>query len=265
MSKFVVVVPRIPNWIHSHVFDEIAESVHFALSALGHDSIQASDFIEGRRAILFGAHIYDLALVPPDTILYSLEQASCVPHLKETFAPFALWDYSTRNIAFWGRGIHVPVGYVPELSRVHMAKEMDIDVLFCGSRSERRIALVSELERRGLRVYWATQIYGAERDALMARAKLAINVHSQVYSEQALFEAVRVSYLLANRIAVVSEESHEGFADGLCFAPYEKLAETCEWYINYDSAREALAESGFRWIKTREMKTFIRLALEETP
>jgi hypothetical protein len=45
-------------------------------------------------------------------------------------------------------------------------------------------------------------VYGQARDALVARARIQLNVH---YYEAKVFEVVRVSYLLANGRFVVSE------------------------------------------------------------
>ena len=44
--------------------------------------------------------------------------------------------------------------------------------------------------------------YGGKRDALIARAKVVLNIH---YYAAQVFEIVRVSYLLANSKAVVTE------------------------------------------------------------
>jgi hypothetical protein len=59
---------------------------------------------------------------------------------------------------------------------------------------------------RGLRVESAFGCYGEERDALIARARIVLNVH---YYESKVFEVVRVSYLLANRKCVLSESGSD--------------------------------------------------------
>lgn len=91
-----------------------------------------------------------------------------------------MWDYSAANVARLAAlgvaALHVPIGYHPVLARIERAAE-DLDVLFYGSLNERREAVLDGLEARGLQVASVFGVYGAERDALIARAKLVLNVH----------------------------------------------------------------------------------------
>ena len=54
----------------------------------------------------------------------------------------------------------------------------------------------------GINVKALFGVYGRERDKLIARSKIVLNMHH--YSSQ-IFEIVRVFYLLTNRKAVVAE------------------------------------------------------------
>jgi hypothetical protein len=58
-------------------------------------------------------------------------------------------------------------------------------------------------------VHHAYDVWGPARDELIARAKVVLNLH---YYEAAIFEQVRVSYLLNNEALVISESSE--------FVPY---------------------------------------------
>ena len=62
--------------------------------------------------------------------------------------------------------------------------------------------MLNALRGGGFRVEWLLNLYGADRDALLARSKIVINMHQH---DAQVFEIVRVSYLLANRRTVVSE------------------------------------------------------------
>src|SRR5689334_20106002 len=134
--KFAVTVISPPGYAHSAAFHEVAESVHHALLALGHDSIitQRTDS-PGRQHIVLGSctlpqYPQELA---PGSILYNLEQISAdspwlTPDLMALFRRYPLWDYSRRNIEqFRQMGIngvaHVPLGYVPQLTRIDPAGE----------------------------------------------------------------------------------------------------------------------------------------------
>jgi hypothetical protein len=147
------------------------------------------------------------------TIVYNLEQIDessswCSPTYLRMLQSCQVWDYSAPNIASLTRlGVtvkvrHVPVGYVPELTRIAAGPAEDIDVLFYGSMNERRNNVISQLRQAGLNAHTVFGMYGPARDALIARSKVVLNMH---YYEANIFELVRVSYLLANRKAVVAE------------------------------------------------------------
>ena len=135
---------------------------------------------------------------------------------------FTVWDYSVRNMERLRpigvtRSVHVPIGYVPELSRIDAAADQNIDVLFYGLVEQRRGRVLKALMDAGLTVKVLQGVYGAERDKYIARSKVVLNMH--LY-EARIFEVARVSYLLANAKAVVSEcgehtEIEDGFRDAL--------------------------------------------------
>ena len=86
----------------------------------------------------------------------------------------------------------VPIGYTRELTRIRRVAPPDIDVLFIGSINPRRRAVLEQMHADGLRVQAAFGVYGAERDALVARARIVLNVH---FYEAKVLEMVRLSYL----------------------------------------------------------------------
>jgi hypothetical protein len=75
--------------------------------------------------------------------------AGCPVRWLNHFRRHAVWDYSARNVKRWARlGVrdvrHLPVGYVPQLSRIPRDEE-NIDVLFYGSVNERRQEILTAL------------------------------------------------------------------------------------------------------------------------
>ncbi len=153
----------------------------------------------------------------------------------------------------------VPIGWVPQLTRIQAAEE-DIDVLFYGSLNERRRAVLEELRRRGARVHVAFGVYGAQRDSLVARSRIVLNVH---YYQAKVFEIVRVSYLLANRRAVVSERGRDPreeaeFEHGVAFAPYDGLVDRCLALLADDEERRRLAKAGFRVMSARRETEYLK-------
>lgn len=276
--RFAVAIVSAPNYPHSEAFREVAEALHHGLTALGHDSVLTGKLTpDARQTIVLGSNLLPALgqRPPPRAILYNLEQIQAgstwlTPQLLALFREFPVWDYSEGNIArLVELGVPpprlMPVGYVPELTRIAPAAE-DIDVLFYGSMNERRHRVIEALRARGLRVETLFSVYGPARDAVIARSKLVLNVH---FYEAKVFEAVRVSYLLANRRAVVSErgavaEEEAPFADGVAFAAYHELVDRCVELVRDGPARAELAERGFRAISGRRQADFLRAALSRT-
>uniref|UniRef100_UPI001BD69488 hypothetical protein n=1 Tax=Caballeronia sp. dw_19 TaxID=2719791 RepID=UPI001BD69488 len=215
--KFAVTVISPPGYIHSAAFHEIAETFYYGLRSLGHDCVlTAESQLAGRQHIVLGSNLLPTFPQPfaPDAILYNLEQVQhgsswISPALIELFRRHVVWDYSEQNVTRLAElGVHVsrlvPIGYASELTRIVRAAEPDIDVLFFGSMGPRRQAVIDQMRRVGLKVEAVFGVYGQERDALIGRARLVLNVH---HYDAKVLEMVRISYLLANRCCVLSEYS----------------------------------------------------------
>ncbi len=98
---------------------------------------------------------------------------------------------------------------------------------------------------------------------MCARAKIVINIH---YYEAKVLEIVRVSYLLANRIAVVSESGQDlvleaSLAEGIAFAPYDALMPTCLRLLADAEGRARLGQRGFEIFSTRDQAAMLGAAL----
>lgn len=273
--RFAVTVVSPYNYVHSAAFDEVALTLQHGLQALGHDAVVSTRLDNPRRRhIVLGANLLQKypAHVPDDALFYNLEQISPESDwfragLLDVLRTRPCWDYAQANLApLAAAGVRVtavlPIGYAPALTRIAAADE-DIDVLFYGSLNERRAVVLRELTRRGLRVKHLFGVYGAERDAWIARARIVLNMH---FFEAKVFEAVRVSYLLANRRFVVSERGNDpaeeaAFADGLVFSDYASLADTCEDWLGRAQARRDVADAGFALMRARPIETLLAPAL----
>jgi len=275
LSQFAVTIATQPGFVHSEAFREVAESVHHGLRALGHDSVLSDRTdLPGRRHIVFGSNLISAkdCRLPRGSILYNLEQIYddspwLTKDLIALFRRHTVWDYSLANIEALARyGIearHVPIGYVPELTRIPPAPYRDIDVLFVGSIVERRLAVLQALHERGANVIPAFGVYGAERDELIARAKIVLNVHMY---EAKVFEVVRVSYLLANRCFVVSERGldlagERPYEEGIAFVEYHELVNACLQYLADERARDRTARRGFELFTERRVPDLLRAVL----
>jgi acetyltransferase-like isoleucine patch superfamily enzyme/SAM-dependent methyltransferase len=279
--NFAVLTVAPPNYIHSQAFSEVSETIHHGLFALGHQSVITYKVLPGHRHIVLGTNLLPSVPndLPEDTILYNLEQISpdC-PWITDAvlalFQRFTLWDYSLRNCEQLQQmgcrhAQHVPLGYVPQMTEPLPEEAQEIDVLFYGSLSEKRATVLKALRQQGLNVVELFGEYGAERDRAIKCAKIVLNIH--LYEAQ-IFEIVRVSYLLANHKFVLSESSPndpdaESFKDGVAFADYDQIVESCLSFLQNPQERQRIAEAGFQLMTQRPETELLQKALqdEQTP
>jgi hypothetical protein len=263
MPNFLISIVQPQGYAHKEAFREIAETLQYGLRGMGHTARILENSVDSTATnIILGAHRLtenEAKAIPPGSILYNLEQLGSAP-LNDFYCALAgryqVWDYSPLNIARWKERrcvlppLLVEIGYVPELRRIPQDATRDIDVLFYGSVNEYRLQILRQLQDAGVRVHTVFGVYGKQRDALIARSKIVLNLH---FYESNLFEAVRVSYLLANSRAVVSEVSPDigEFANAVAVFPYEGLVEGCLSLLRDETERRSLEERGFRWFSQR--------------
>ena len=191
---------------------------------------------------------------------------------RNLLSRLAVWDYSRRNLTTIGsiadrRNLHlVPIGYMPQLTRIPPAPIEDIDVLFYGAVNPRRRAILLALQQAGLRLRVETQVRGETRDALISRAKLVLNLH---FYPTAIFEIVRVSYLLANAKAVVGEcgphtEIDSDIRNAIAAANYNRLCGTVLELLRDDARRLDLARRGQEIFARRHLPDVLAQAIAET-
>jgi len=275
----LVVPDGYPHW---EAFSEVTQGFMNAFGELGTAcTIGRNDYISDGVNILFGAHLIPTEqiaqLFPASTVIFNLEQIDGfgldrTPVYKSMLRRHVVWDYSPRNIArlksiTGNQAIHhVGVGYSAGLSRIAMQMQQPVDVLFYGSLNERRAAVLDKLRAARLNVNHLFAVYGAERDAAIADAKLVLNMH---FYEDSIHEIVRTSYLLANRKAVVTEcnadtEIDPEYRDAMCAAPYDELVQRCIELIQNPIARFALQDRGLGIFSRRSQAQLLKSAMAET-
>ncbi|SEL91178.1 Glycosyl transferase family 2 [Variovorax sp. YR750] len=168
-----------------------------------------------------------------------------------------LWEYSKTNFQRhrqlgYRNADYVALGWEPEaaailpLEDILPDEQQDIDIVFFGSLTRRRIDILEGLMARGLRVEvnrgraWTLE----ERNGFMRRAKIVLNLHN--WEESRIVEVPRLSILLRHRKAVVCElypdsEIEASIRKAVVGAPYEKLIETIEQLLA-DAPRRARLE-----------------------
>ena len=255
------------------VFAEVSDAFHHALLKLGHQSTQSVNVLfSDARNIILGANLLGAEQpIPENAILVNLEQlennAYLPPHYFDRLLRHTVWDYSAANVRLLqSRGalnvMRIPLGYVPELTRLSR-KEPDIDILFYGSLNARRLLVLDQLSAAGARVERLFGCYGPERDAYIARSKIVLNMH---FYDSKVLEVVRIFYLLANRVFVVSERGSDAeesarFEGGLVYCGYQQLAAICLRYLGDPQSRQFVAARGFDLIRQLEQTRYLAPAV----
>jgi hypothetical protein len=214
--------------------------------------------------------------LPRNTIIYNFEQIRGLskdqirPEVHFYSNKFQIWEYSPSNLQAWellgANDVRlVPVAYAPILTRIPKPHTQDIEVLIYGLAGQKRLELFDQLSNAGISTIFASGFYGEARDQLIGRAKIILNIN--LYDSTRIFEIVRVSYLLANKKAVVAvidpntfiELEYLGAAE---FVPPDKILETCIHFLESDIERSALEQKGFNVFANRDIRDILANALE---
>jgi len=269
--KFNICIIQPQGYIHSLAFLELAELLVYSLRDLNHEAALQFNKIDGTsKNILIGFHLLDIKYldqVPKDTVLINAEQflggTPWNENILKWIHSFEVWDYSQQNIdVFKEMGLSniklLKLGYQKELTRIQKSSSQDIDVLFYGSINPRRASVLDALKNNNLHVHTSFGVYGKDRDDLIARSKIILNLH---YYASEIFEVVRVFYLLSNAVTVVGEVNHTTTIDDLyrsavIGAEYENLAQTCLNLLSNNESRIQKTQYGFELIQRYPQKLY---------
>ena len=266
MINVCLIKPK--NYIHYLALQELAELIHFSVLELGLKSQITFNYCDNNpstKNIVLGAHLLNDNLIediPKNTIIFNTEQIeSITENWKKKILNLArkniiFWDYSQYNLDYLSKTINIKgklfqIGYQKELNRINHNIVKNIDVLFYGSINTRREHIINKLKDRKINVKTLFGVYGKERDDLIAKSKLILNMH--MYDSK-IFEIVRVFYLLSNSIPVISEvgsdtKFNNDFLDLICKSTYENIEKNIIYLLENDKKRIELGENGLNAIK----------------
>ncbi len=214
----------------------------------------------GRPDVVLNAHTFP-SEVPAGAIVYNLE------HVPLQVSPYAfgraeaVWDYSERNVKAWrgvqlhGRKVvHVPIGYHPSMERFRMRPwdSRDVDVMMCGTLTQRRADLLNALLDAGLNVVHLApgSHYGAERDAMLARSKLVLNV---LVGTSRNHPVLRSAHLVANRVPMLAEWAPETPRWVMHGCPYDSIVQRCKDMVRQSVRLTDIAEEMYRAFRESPM------------
>ena len=266
MINVCLIKPK--NYIHYLALHELAELIHFSVLELGLKSQITFNYCDNNpstKNIVLGAHLLNDNLIediPENTIIFNTEQIeSITENWKKKILNLArkniiFWDYSQYNLDYLSKTINIKgklfqIGYQKELNRINHNIDKNIDVLFYGSINARREHIINKLKDRKINVKTLFGVYGKERDDLIAKSKLILNMH--MYDSK-IFEIVRVFYLLSNSIPVLTEvgsdtKFNNDFLDLICKSTYENIEKNIIYLLENDKKRIELGENGLNAIK----------------
>jgi hypothetical protein len=153
MNGFCIVILGKENSICTHCLDDMVLPLFYALIRLGYTvNIVKNKFSKYERNIIFCLQdipTIDFSIIPENSIIYNTEQLTdgsktLKQHYILALKKFTVWEYSMKNYQILKRAFtesfvqHVPLGYVPEMSRLDASYPKDIDVLFYGAFNDRR-------------------------------------------------------------------------------------------------------------------------------
>ena len=270
--KWAVVIISPHGYIHSSCFREIADTIVAGFHNLGIDcDLSIGTCVPGRQNLILGTNLipFHSIDIPNDSILYNLEQVqnntnwlseSMINILKR----YRIWDYSKSNEVELNRlGIKVerilPIGYSKVLEKMNHNTIKDIDAIFVGSMNERRRIALERIQAKGLKVVHLFGIYGQQRDDMLVRAKILLNLY---FYEAKVLEVARISYYLANRCAVLSEHSANKdddiiFYGGVEFSNYDELPDRAEMLCNDIAKQRFLSSEGYRIMSKLRIEDFL--------
>jgi hypothetical protein len=262
-------------------YADVIESIRWGLEALGHEvAVVTNAIAKDSINMIFGIQLVNemqARALPENTIAYNLEQLANLP--GDAVAPVSkivadrlqIWDYNIENLKFWRNfnpqrpPVHVPIGYAPTLTRIPPRRELPIDVLFYGIPTGQRLQTYYEICAKGMHAVFACGLYGQDRDDLIARSKIVLNLN--MYNRSLVFEIARVSYLLANGKAVVSDRYPQtlmepDMLEAVAFAPLEQIADKCLELVENEPARHELQERGRKIFEQRDIRAILTKALQ---
>jgi hypothetical protein len=258
------------DFLHYQVFSEVYEFIICGLKNLKHEVVSSENYnLENVRYIILGANL--LKFIPKekrpifkkDTIIINLERFGHQEIFDQDYLDilksFEVWDFSSLNMKRINFQYNLkikkflPLGYVKELEKIKKKEDEreDIDVLFIGSLSDRRTKILQEMSQLNINVKHLFGFYGHERDKIILRSKLLLNMH---YHDIGSLEHVRIFYYLINSKPVLSEKSddeqeNEIYKNAICLQEYKNLSWKALELLNNDNDLKRYASLGHEFIK----------------
>jgi hypothetical protein len=210
-------------------------------------------------------------VIPERFILYNLEPLNFrIGHKKDYMEKIKkaeqVWEYSKTNLQvlkqFNKNIIYQPFLYSPimeDMYNICQNNKKDIDILFYGLMSQRRIKIIKDLQKVNINVYCPNYpihkpVWGQEKIDLISRAKIVINIHYHSDPKDQTNDLLRIMFLLANKVPVVQEETLDKDLDDKLkdiIVPYSGIVPRCkELLAKTDEELKQFSKKMYNLVKT---------------
>ena len=170
-------------------------------------------------------------------------------------------DFSSNNIEYCKENnISTPLylyrpWYEEKWQRIINEIEKTWDICLIGSITPRRQAIINRLKQSGLSVTSRFCCYSYERDEILSKSKICVNIHA--YEDNKTAEIWRLNYLATNQVRVVSEtcefeNGEEEINDALTQVSYEEITDYLIHCIKQETCIERGEQAGKLYEKARE-------------
>jgi hypothetical protein len=285
--KFAISIIKTERHIHYKAYQDVQKLLYFGLKKLGLDCLITDNYnLKDRRYIFLSAHWLkdynessqvEKLILRNDSIIYNLEQAGHNFNFDNNYINllknYEVWDFDYENAKRINTKYNLntykilEIGFVDELQTIihDNPYNKDIDVLFVGGLNERRRKILNQLKIFGIKIKHLFGSYGQDRDLVIARSKILLNMHSEDLSSHTL-EKVRIGYYLNNECAVLSEETSNPsenmlWSQGIAICKYEELAFKALELLNNPGQIAKLQVEGINFFKKRKMEDYLKKVL----
>ncbi|MBX2879300.1 MAG: tetratricopeptide repeat protein [Granulosicoccus sp.] len=264
-------------------FNSAVEGLYYSLQQIGFTTnLTHGEYHSDGINILLGVHLLnadELTDIPDGTIIFNTEMLSAGTSWlsdahQSLFNRSEIWDARGENVNYLresgiGALLHfVPIGYVPEFTRLPKPVIQDVDVTVFGHANDRSVEIVRRLKEAGAVVQQLSEVSAIDRENIVSRSKVMLYVGTEQEKEQEL-ELIKYAFLWSNKKAIVCEFNSPEIIDSsissaVKLVPYDSLVEQCQTLLSDTMARYQLEEAGFCYVLEHELIVDVREALIAT-
>ena len=232
----------------NHIISEFTHIIHYELSKY-YDHVEYKEIYDPRDCNVIHFLISPQEdILPNRFILYNLEPMNFRikkrnDYIEKIKKAEIVWEYSKINLPlikkYNDNVIYQPFlysSYMETLYNINHSIKKDIDVLFYGLMSPRRIKIMRDLKNNGINVYSPNYpdhnpVWLQDKFDLISRAKIVVNIHYHSEKIDQTNDLLRIMFLLANKVLVVQEETCDDDIDEQLsdiIVPYNGIVVRCK-------------------------------------